>query len=104
MNGMDNALYFAIVAALIVGGVFAFRAVLKFLEWRDGDQDAFWNFLALSCGAASGILFFIGLAALTGGSSTYAAVEVGIYLGTILALAGLGLTFYFIFMKWWNSK
>ncbi len=92
----------ATVIALIAGAALAFRAILKCLEWRDGDKDAFWNFLALCCGAGSGIFFFIGLLALQMGP--YANIEIGLYMGSILALAGMAFTFLSVFFKWRESK
>ncbi|MHA1265748.1 MAG: hypothetical protein ACTSRS_11000 [Candidatus Helarchaeota archaeon] len=90
-------------AGFITCGILAFRAIFKFMDWRAGDQESLWNFLALCCGSSSGLFFGIALI------NFFIPFPVSIFefivnMGYFTALAGLGLTFYSVFMKWWRQK
>lgn len=95
-------LYLAPTLSWIAVGILGFRAVFKFLEWQDGNKDMLWNFLALCCGAAASVFFAIGTTALWVGPES--AFEIGIYMGSILALAAIALTFVSVLLKWLNFE
>ncbi|MHA1129486.1 MAG: hypothetical protein ACTSQI_05000 [Candidatus Helarchaeota archaeon] len=102
MVSMEVTIAIARVIAPILAGIFAFRAVFKFIEWHDGDQDQLWNFLSLCCGAVSSIFFFLGINGLYTGPLSI--VEIGFYTGFILTVAAVALMFVATFLKWRKVK
>ena len=106
MQDLLGLYYGLMVMGLIVGGLLAIRAIFKFLDWRDGDKDALWNFLALCCGATAGILVFIGFAVFNAGNNWTAwdLFSFSIYAGLVLILASLGLTAVSVILKWREVK
>ncbi len=102
MLGTADVIHLAIVIAPILCGIFTFRTIFKFLEWRDGDKDALWGFLSLCCGAGSSFFFFLAIIGLHTGP--YAIIELGFQLGIILATAAIALIFVSTFLQWREAK
>ena len=90
----------ALIASILAGGTLILRAIYKYQEWKDGDENAFWNFLSLILGGAAGIFFFLGF---IGAYGSYALFELGITLGTFLALGALVFTFLSVLFLWKKS-
>jgi len=104
MNGnpLLSTYWLVIVCCLVAGGLFSFRAIFKFLEWRDGDEKAFWNFLPLAIGAVASILFFFaGVLSLYSSGNAWEGL---FYVSLLCALGALGVMTFATIQNWRETK
>lgn len=114
MNG-ESAIYavyfFMMVVGFILFGIFAFRSIFKFLDWRDEnpspfwDSNAFWGFTSLALAAAASIILAIaGIGYITDLYPSEIAFELSIYPGFVLALAAVGVSTLSTILKWIDHR
>jgi hypothetical protein len=106
MQGVEILIGSLGFVCLVFGAFFAIRGFYKYKEWRAGEKDEFWTFLAmiLACGGIvlSGLFIFIYIG---GVSESLAEILTGIlFIGILLGLGAIGLTTFYYFQKWQSAK
>ena len=92
---------------LILGAFLIIRSLSRMKEWREGEKDQLWNFLSLLVGGVASILFGITFAPLAFGASTlvwYYWIGALLPVAMYVAIAAIGLTTYYLYLQWRESK